>query len=111
MKLTAFGCSLVLMAASSSAFAQGTSAQRAACTPDVFRLCFSEIPNVNGIVACLKAKKPQLSGECRIVMNGADKTVATASTRSIANAPEPDWCRFDPDISTTDAVWKGWCKR
>ena len=48
---------------------QGTAEQRAACTPDVFRLCMSEIPNVTKIVACLKKEKPKLSPGCRAVFN------------------------------------------
>ena len=43
--------------------------QRAACTPDVFRLCSLAIPNVNRIVACLKQQKPNLSKPCQAVMN------------------------------------------
>jgi hypothetical protein len=64
---------LVLVAAlvtfSSLSFAMGTSEQRAACTPDVFRLCSSEIPNVDRIVVCLKQQKPNLSKPCQAVMN------------------------------------------
>jgi hypothetical protein len=52
---------------SGASFALGTSSQRAACTPDVFRLCSSEIPNVDHIVACMNAKKASLSPACRAV--------------------------------------------
>lgn len=52
---------------STGALAQGTAEQRAACTPDAFRLCSSEIPNVSKIVACMQAKKAQLSPACRAV--------------------------------------------
>lgn len=41
-----------------------------ACTPDVFRLCASEIPFEDRIVQCLNSKKASLSPECRNVMNG-----------------------------------------
>jgi hypothetical protein len=37
---------LTLATWSTSSFAIGTAEQRAACTPDVFRLCSSEIPNI-----------------------------------------------------------------
>ena len=47
--------------------ALGTAEQRAACTPDVFRLCSSEIPNVDRIVACMKRERAQLSTACRAV--------------------------------------------
>jgi hypothetical protein len=52
---------------SGASFALGTSNQRAACTPDVFRLCSSEIPNVDHIVACMNAKKASLSPACKAV--------------------------------------------
>ena len=52
-----------------SGFALGTAEQRAACTPDVFRLCSSEIPNVSRIIVCLKQQKPNLSKPCQAVMS------------------------------------------
>ena len=45
----------------------GTMEQQLACTPDVFRLCGEQIPDVNRIVACLRQNTPQLSGRCRAV--------------------------------------------
>src|SRR4051794_24353136 len=50
------------------ALAQGTPEQQEACTPDVFRLCGNFIPNVEPIVACLRANEPNLSPACRDVM-------------------------------------------
>ena len=44
-----------------------TPAQRAACTPDVYRLCAGEIPSVSAITACLRRKKASLSEACRAV--------------------------------------------
>ena len=49
---------------------RGSEAQRQACTPDVFRLCGQYIPDVNGIVACLHAQKPNLSSDCRATFDG-----------------------------------------
>jgi hypothetical protein len=46
---------------------RGTFEQQLACTPDVFRLCGEQIPDVNRIVACLRQNTPQLSGPCRAV--------------------------------------------
>src|ERR1700738_5573776 len=46
---------------------RGTLEQQLACTPDVFRLCFDQIPDVNRITACLRQNTPQLSGPCRSV--------------------------------------------
>ena len=51
--------------ATGSAFAIGTPEQRKACTPDVYRLCAGEIPNVRAITACLRRQKASLSEACR----------------------------------------------
>jgi hypothetical protein len=59
-----------IMAAPSLAWAQenrGTTEQQMACTPDVFRLCGSQIPDTNRIVGCLRQNAAQLSGPCRAV--------------------------------------------
>src|SRR3954453_4361019 len=50
------------------AAAQGTAEQQEACKPDVFRLCGNFIPNVEPIIACLKANEPNLSPPCHEVM-------------------------------------------
>jgi len=44
---------------------EGTYAQRVACTPDAFRLCSSEIPDVDAVKACMMANKAKLSSACR----------------------------------------------
>jgi hypothetical protein len=46
---------------------RGTLQQQMACTPDVWRLCFDQIPDVPRITACLQQNTPQLSGACRSV--------------------------------------------
>ncbi|WFU42450.1 hypothetical protein QA640_08295 [Bradyrhizobium sp. CB82] len=46
---------------------RGTMEQQMACTPDVWRLCSDQIPDVNRIVACLRQNTPQLSSGCRAV--------------------------------------------
>lgn len=66
----ALGLSLTLLSAS-SAFALGTPEQRRACTPDVYRLCAGEIPNVRAITACLQRHKASLSEACRTAMGQA----------------------------------------
>jgi len=72
-KISRLSFAIVLAAATASfatqSFALGTAEERAACTPDVFRLCSSEIPNVDRIVACMKREKPRLSPACRAVFN------------------------------------------
>jgi hypothetical protein len=60
---------LALATISTSGFALGTAEQRASCTPDAFRLCRSEIPNVERVIVCLKQNKPNLSKPCQAVMN------------------------------------------
>ena len=58
------------MVAQGTAFAQenrGTVEQQMACTPDVWRLCSDQIPDVNRITACLQQNTPQLSSACRAV--------------------------------------------
>ncbi len=57
--------------ASGAAQAQGTADQRRACTPDVYRLCAGEIPNVRAITACLRRNKASLSEACRAVFDEA----------------------------------------
>jgi hypothetical protein len=63
----ALGLVLTLVSAG-SAFALGTPEQRKACTPDVYRLCAGEIPNVRAITACLQRHKASLSDACRTAM-------------------------------------------
>ena len=63
----AIGLALTLVSAT-SAFAVGTPEQRRACTPDVYRLCAGEIPNVRAITACLQRQKGSLSEACRAAM-------------------------------------------
>jgi len=42
-----------------------TPEQEQACTSDAFRLCSSEIPDVDRVTACMAARKSQLSPLCR----------------------------------------------
>jgi hypothetical protein len=62
---------LALSSYATASFALGTAEQRIACTPDVFRLCSSEIPNVGHIIACMMTKKARLSQACRAVFDTA----------------------------------------
>jgi hypothetical protein len=69
---------LALSSHASAGFMNATAEQRAACTPDVFRLCASAIPNVDNIIACMKAKKSSLSPTCSSVFNPpADQAMST----------------------------------
>ena len=61
----------LLLAALGLASAPGLAASQGdedACRPDVFRLCASEIPNEDAIVACLNDRLASLSPACRSVM-------------------------------------------
>jgi hypothetical protein len=66
---------LLAVAATGTAFAQyqGTPDQRRACTPDVYRLCAGEIPNVRAITACLRRNKANLSDACRAAFDQASQ--------------------------------------
>jgi hypothetical protein len=70
-------CGVTGHAPASSQEYRGTLEQQMACTPDVFRLCGEQIPDVNRIVGCLRQNTPQLSGACRAVFD------------SNASAPQP----------------------
>lgn len=67
------------VAAPASATSQ---ADKDACTPDVWRLCAGQIPNVDQIVACLNRKMGRLSPECRVVMQGGSDRGQRKSRRA-----------------------------
>lgn len=48
---------------------QGSIEDQIACTPDVYRLCASQIPDEDAITACLERHKPSLSQACRQVFS------------------------------------------
>ena len=60
---------------------RGTPEEQAACTPDVFRLCFSSIPREQEIVACLIRNRAQLSPGCGRVF-----AVKPRNARTVARA-------------------------
>lgn len=64
---TWLGLLLTVSAAGAAVAEPGTPAQRKACTPDVYRLCAGEIPNVRAITSCLRRQKASLSEACRAV--------------------------------------------
>jgi hypothetical protein len=85
MQRMALACALSI--AATAAWSQeyrGTWEQQMACTPDVWRLCSDQVPDVSRIVACLRANTPQLSNNCRVVFE------------SNANAPPTDTARAAP---------------
>jgi len=73
-KSCTLGLFLSLFAGSASmAQYQGTPEQRRACTPDVYRLCAGEIPNVRAITACLRRNKASLSPACAAAFEQASQ--------------------------------------
>jgi hypothetical protein len=62
------------------AWSQGTPEQRAACIPDVFRLCSSFIPDPDRITACLVSRQQELSEACAGVMSvGASRSTTSGA--------------------------------
>ena len=76
----AFGLALglAILPAIGHAFTQDD--QRRLCTGDVFRLCASEIPNVERITTCMRRQRANLSEGCRSVFG--KPTERSASARS-----------------------------
>jgi len=68
----AMGCGITLQSTAFSQEYRGTWEQQMACTPDVWRLCGAQVPDVDRIVACLRRNTPQLSGPCRAVIEQSD---------------------------------------
>jgi hypothetical protein len=68
-RIAIVGIALWAISLPTASFALGTAEERNACTGDVFRLCSTEIPNADHIVACLKSKKANLSAACRSVFD------------------------------------------
>lgn len=97
--------------ASVPALAQGTPAQRAACTPDAFRLCAGEIPNVDRITACMRREKSRLSDACKLVFDKVETPPTATATRSLAAPKRPSpWCDFGSRPAPGDEVWAAWCR-
>lgn len=71
---------------------RGTWEQQMACTPDVWRLCGDQIPDVSRIVACLRQNTPQLSSGCRAVFesqaNAQQPTQRVPQTVPRSRAPQ-----------------------
>ena len=61
------GFLLALSTSHSASAALATPEQRRACTPDVYRFCAGEIPNVRAITNRLRRQKASLSEPCRAV--------------------------------------------
>jgi hypothetical protein len=73
------GASIAMQHAALSQEYRGTLEQQMACTPDVWRFCATQIPDVNRIVACLRQNTDQLSDSCRAVFDSNDSVPAPAA--------------------------------
>jgi hypothetical protein len=83
---------LLMVGGSQAALAEeyrGTMEQQMACTPDVWRLCSDQIPDVNRIVACLQRNTPNLSGACRAVFESNNSSAQPAPPPRGRSAPSP----------------------
>jgi hypothetical protein len=76
--------SLSLLSTSAHAYTQE---EQQACQPDAFRLCGSEIPDVDRITACMIAKKAQLSPQCRQFFRAGPERDKTAARPVAAGRP------------------------
>lgn len=71
MNAARLSVALLAMLASTAAFAEhgGSLEDQMACTPDVYRLCSSLIPDEDAITGCLAKNKATLSPACRKVFS------------------------------------------
>jgi len=76
LRLTLF---MAIGSASASAFTFDD--QRRLCMGDAFRLCASEIPNIERITACMRRQRASLSEGCRSVFGKPTEQSASASER------------------------------
>src|SRR3954451_22160191 len=81
LSLAALGLILSVAFTVAPAVAQGTQAQRDACTGDAMRLCGQFIPDAGRTGACLNSKKAQLSPACRAVFGGSSVRKAKVRTK------------------------------
>jgi hypothetical protein len=68
---------------------RGTFEQQMACTPDVWRLCSDQVPDVSRITACLRQNTPQLSNNCRAVFESNNSAQQQPTPRLQQPAPRP----------------------
>ena len=68
---------------------RGTMEQQMACTPDVWRLCSDQIPDVSRITACLRQNTPQLSSGCRAVFQSNNQMPPQQQVPGNRVAPAP----------------------
>jgi len=82
LSLAGFALILGLAWIATPAMAQGTQAQRDACSGDAMRLCGEFIPDPGRTGACLNARRAQLSPACRAVFGGSSSVRKAKVKRS-----------------------------
>ncbi|QOG18375.1 MULTISPECIES: hypothetical protein [Bradyrhizobium] len=87
---------IVAQGAASAQEYRGTMEQQMACTPDVWRLCSDQIPDVNRIVACLQQNSPQLSSGCRAVFRSNNQVQPQQQVPRGRAAPPPRYNNAPP---------------
>ncbi|SFN66988.1 hypothetical protein SAMN05216330_101189 [Bradyrhizobium sp. Ghvi] len=75
---------------------RGTLEQQMACTPDVWRLCSDQIPDVSRITACLRQNTPQLSTGCRAVFESNNQMPPQHQVPRNRAAPAPRYNNAPP---------------
>jgi hypothetical protein len=85
---------LLLATALAAALASGesrayTAEQQQACMPDAFRLCSSEIPDIDRVRECMARNKSQLSSQCRAFFRPSPEPaeIGDASGKSLSPRP------------------------
>ena len=81
---------LALLLSATTASAQenrGSPEQRAACTPDAFRLCVGYFPDPTSVEQCLRRNESDLSDACRSVFEQSARPVAGRSAHRMG----PQW--------------------
>jgi hypothetical protein len=73
------GVTLLIAMGSANTHAFTLADQRRLCMGDAFRLCASEIPNVERITACMRRQRASLSEGCRSVFGKPTEQSASAS--------------------------------
>jgi hypothetical protein len=94
--VSSFAIAVAALQGTAHAQDRGTMEQQMACTPDVWRLCGAQIPDVDRIVACLRANTAQLSAPCRAVFvepspSPPPPPQRTARARGRANPPRQQY--------------------
>jgi hypothetical protein len=79
---------------------RGTMEQQMACTPDVWRLCSDQIPDVSRITACLRQNTPQLSSGCRAVFQSNNQMPPQQQVPDNRAAPAPRYNAAPPPPAT-----------